>query len=136
MNDSPAGMLAWLVERLRAWSDCHGDLDSRFSHDDLLTKATLYWVTESFGTAVRFYAEAARCPWQPSHNRMPTVEAPSGVSLFRNDGAGLFGDAMLPLYNVHHLAEHQSGGHFAPMEEPQLLIEDIRATFRDLRKKP
>ena len=133
MHDSPVGMLAWLLERLRAWSDCRGDVESRFSRDDILTKATLYWVTESFGTTVRFYAEAARNPWQPSHDRVPMIEAPSGVSLFRNDGAGLFGDAMLPIYNLHHLAEHDSGGHFAPAEEPHLLIEDIRATFRTLR---
>lgn len=133
MHDSPVGLLAWLLERLRAWSDCGGDVESRFSRDDILTKATLYWVTESFGTTVRFYAEAARQPWQPSHERMPMVEAPSGVSMFRNDGAGLFGEAMLPIYNLHHLSEHGSGGHFAPMEEPQLLIEDIRSTFRTLR---
>ena len=135
MHDSPSGMLAWLVERLRAWSDCGGDLESRFSRDDILTKATIYWVTESFGTTVRYYAEAGRHCWQPSHDRVPPIEAPSGVSLFRKDGAALFGDAMLPLYNLHHLADHPQGGHFAAAEEPQVLIEDIRATFRTLRPR-
>ena len=133
MHDSPVGMLAWLLERLRAWSDCDGDVERAFSRDDILTKATLYWVTESFGTTVRYYAEAGRHRWTPSHDRQPMVEAPSGVSLFRKDGAGLFGDALVPIYNVHHLADHPSGGHFAAAEQPEALVEDIRATFRTLR---
>lgn len=133
MNDSPTGLLAWLLERRRAWSDCGGDPLSRFSQDDLLTCATIYWATESFHTTARFYAEVARVPWQPSHDRKPMCETPSGVSLFRGDGAALFGDAMLPNYNLHHLSQHASGGHFAPMEEPAALINDIRNTFRALR---
>lgn len=133
MNDSPTGQLAWLLERRRAWSDCNGDPLSRFSRDDLLTCATIYWVTESFHTTARFYAEAARSPWRPAHDRKPMCEAPSGISLFRGDGAALFGDAMVSNYNLHHLSEHDSGGHYAPMEEPQALIDDIRCTFRALR---
>lgn len=133
MNDSPVGLLAWLLERRRAWSDCHGDVESRFSKDDLLTNATLYWVTESFGTTVRYYTEAARHPWTPSHDRQPVFEAPSGVSIFRGDGAGLFADATVPLYNAHYVKAHESGGHFAAAEEPEAVIEDIRATFRPLK---
>ena len=133
MHDSPVGMLAWLLERLRAWSDCDGDVERAFSRDDILTKATLYWVTESFGTTVRYYAEAGRHQWEPSHDRQPLVEAPSGVSLFRNDGAALFADALVPIYNVHHLADHPFGGHFAAAEQPEVLVEDIRTTFRTLR---
>lgn len=133
MHDSPAGQLAWLLERRRAWSDCGGDPLSRFSRDDLLTNATIYWATESFVSSVRFYADAARAPWERAHDRSPMCEAPSGISLFRNDGAALFGDAMVANYNVHHLSEHESGGHFAPSEEPEALIADIRDTFRALR---
>lgn len=133
MHDSPVGMLAWLLERLRAWSDCDGDVERAFSRDDILTKATLYWVTESFGTTVRYYAEAGGHQWEPSHDRQPLVEAPSGVSLFRNDGAALFADALVPIYNVHHLADHPFGGHFAAAEQPEVLVEDIRTTFRSLR---
>lgn len=133
MHDSPVGQLAWLLERRRAWSDCGGDLERSFSRDDLLTNATLYWVTQSFVSSARYYAEAARHPWQPSHSRAPVVEAPSGVSLFRGDGAALFGDAMVANYNVQLLREHSSGGHFAPLEVPEAVIGDIRDTFRPLR---
>lgn len=133
MHDSPVGQLAWLLERRRAWSDCGGEVERSFSRDDLLTSATLYWVTQSFVSSARFYAEAARHPWQPSHDREPVVEAPSGVSLFRGDGAALFGDALLPNYNLQLSREHRHGGHFAPAEAPEAVISDIRDTFRPLR---
>lgn len=133
MQDSPVGMLAWLLVRLRAWSDCNGDLESCFSRDDILTKATLYWVTESFGSSLRYYAEAARHPWQPSHGRTPAFEAPAGVSIFRKDSTLLFPENSLVNYQVHHLATHEFGGHFAAAEKPQVLINDIRETFRALR---
>lgn len=133
MHDSPVGLLAWLLERWRAWSDCGGDVETRFSRDAMLTNATIYWATESFVTTARFYAEAARQPWQPSHDRLPPFEAPAGVSLFRKDGTALFPDRSLANYNLHLLSERPSGGHFAAAEEPVALVEDIRATFRELR---
>ncbi|MCG3170099.1 MAG: hypothetical protein CALGDGBN_01636 [Pseudomonadales bacterium] len=133
MHDSPVGMLAWLLVRLRAWSDCNGDVESRFSRDAILTKATLYWATESFGSSIRFYAEAARRPWQPSHSRTPAFEAPAGISIFRKDPTLLLPESSVANYRLHHLATHESGGHFAAAEEPLALIDDIRATFRSLR---
>ena len=63
---------------------------------------------------------------------LAVFEAPSGVSIFRGDGAGLFADALLPLYNAHYVKTHEKGGHFAAAEEPEAVIEDIRATFRPL----
>ncbi len=133
LHDSPVGQLAWLLERWRSWSDCGGDVESRFSRDHMLTNATIYWVTESFGATMRYYAEAERHPWKPSHARMPVFEAPAGVSLFRGDGAAMLSDANLANYNLHHLKDHPTGGHFAPTEEPFALVADIRETFRGLR---
>ena len=133
MHDSPVGMLAWLLERWRAWSDCGGDVETRFSRDAMLTNATIYWATESFGTSVRFYAEAARNPWQASHARSPAFEAPAGITIFRNDPTTLFPEVSAQNYNVHHMVIRDKGGHFAASEEPAAIIEDIRATFRALR---
>lgn len=133
LHDSPIGLLAWLLERWRAWSDCGGDVESRFSRDVMLTNATLFWATESFATSARFYAEAVRQPWQPSHDRSPAFEAPTGVSIFRGDQTALFPERNLVNYNVHHVKERSSGGHFAAPEEPAAVVDDIRATFRDLR---
>ena len=133
MHDSPVGMLAWLLERWRAWSDCDGDVETRFSRNALLTNATIFWATEAFGTSARFYAEAARNPWQPSHDRSPPFEAPAGITLFRKDSTALFPETSTSNYKLHHLVTRESGGHFAAAEEPAALVEDIRATFRNLR---
>jgi len=133
LHDSPVGLLAWLLERRRNWGDTNGDVESRFSKDHLLTTTMLYWLTNSLVTSVRFYAEAAHNPWQPSHNRTPAVSAPTGITYLGGDiGEGLRSTAESML-NVHYVNEHPSGGHFAPYEEPEVVLEDIRATFRDLR---
>ena len=65
----------------RRRSDCRGDVETRFSKDDLLTTIMIYWVTQSYGTSARYYYEAANSPWTPVHDRMPVVEAPVGISV-------------------------------------------------------
>lgn len=133
MNDSPAGLLAWILERRRNWSDSKGDVESVFSKEDLVTTATLYWVTESYTTSARYYFEAAKDPWRPAHDRHPVVEAPTAISLFPEELA-LMPDAYLKsYYNLVQLTEMPRGGHFAPAEQPALLVEDVRAFFRKLR---
>jgi pimeloyl-ACP methyl ester carboxylesterase len=133
LDDSPVGLAAWLVEKRRGWSDCDGDVEKRFTKDELLTSCTLYWVTQSFGTSARYYYECTHNPWRPSHDRKPVVESPTGV--------GLFKDVMMQprrwaeqYYNLQHVTTMPRGGHFAPMEEPELLVEDVRTFFRGLRR--
>jgi len=133
MNDSPAGMCAWLLEKRRGWSDCHGDVEQSFSKDDLLTSMTIYWATESFGTAARFYAEARRQPWAPSHDRRPVVEAPTAILLFDKDIMKLPRQWAESYYNLKRWNVALHGGHFVPMEMPDVLIEDVRDFFRGLR---
>ena len=82
INDSPVGLCSWILEKRLTWSDCNGDVEKRFTKDELLTTMTIYWVTQSFGTSARYYYEALHNPWQPSHERTPVVEAPTGVSVF------------------------------------------------------
>ena len=132
-HDSPVGLLAWLLERRRAWSDCQGDVESRFTRDELLVNATIYWATETFATTARYYAEAANHPWTPSHDRLPVVEAPTGISFMVPDSGHGPSEQHKVYYNLVHAREHETGGHFAPAEEPQRIIEDISATFRPLR---
>jgi pimeloyl-ACP methyl ester carboxylesterase len=133
MNDSPVGLCAWLVEKRQAWSDCGGDVERRFSKDDLITNVMLYWATGAFPTSARYYSEAALHPWRPSHDRLPVVEAPTGYTIFLPDAPPLPRDWIPSYYNVCFRRERSSGGHFAPAEEPLAVIEDIRATFRSLR---
>jgi pimeloyl-ACP methyl ester carboxylesterase len=133
INDSPAGLCSWIVEKRRNWSDCGGDVEKRFSRDDLLTTMTLYWVTESFPTSIRYYYEAAHNPWRASHNRKPVVEAPSAVGVFPGDIGRLPRQWVEQFYNLKHYKEFPAGGHFTAAEEPALLVEDLREFFRTLR---
>ena len=132
-GDSPAGLLAWLVDKRRNWSDCGGDVESRFSRDDLLDNAMLYWATDSYHTSARYYYEGAHHPWQPSHGRMPVVEAPTAIAIFPAELTFAPRQAAERYYDLRRWTVMPSGGHFAAMEEPELLVEDLRGFFRDLR---
>jgi Epoxide hydrolase N terminus len=134
LHDSPAGLCAWILERRRAWSDCKGDVESAFSRDELLTTMTLYWATGSIGSSLRLYWEAMRTPPHRVHDRVPPVEAPTGVSLFLADGPpGYRWPDLDERFNVTLRREHARGGHFAAAEQPETVITDLRDTFRPLR---
>jgi pimeloyl-ACP methyl ester carboxylesterase len=133
LNDSPAGLCSWILEKRRAWSDCGGNVERRFTKDDLCTTMTIYWATQTYGTSACYYYEAAHNLWQPSHNRMPTIEAPTGAAVFLKEVFLMPRKWAERYYNLKRWTVMPSGGHFAPMEEPERLIEDIRAFFRPLR---
>ncbi|MFL6710267.1 MAG: epoxide hydrolase family protein [Massilia sp.] len=131
LNDSPVGLAAWIVEKQRSWSDCGGNVETRFSKDDLLTTIMIYWVTQSFGTSARYYYEAAHHPWTPAHSRSPVVEAPVAVSVFPEEICNGPRRWAQRYYNLRQWRYHPSGGHFAAWEEPQAIIGDLRDFFRD-----
>ncbi len=133
LNDSPAGLCSWILEKRRTWSDCGGDVERRFSKDDLLTTMSIYWFTQSYGTSARYYYECVHNPWQPAHNRNPVVEAPTGIGVFLEEVILMPRRWAESYYNLQHWSVMNSGGHFAPMEEPQALVEDMRAFYRPLR---
>jgi hypothetical protein len=82
LTDSPAGLAAWIVEKLRAWSDCDGDVERSFTRDEILTNVTLYWLTATIGSSMRMYRANAAIPLAQHARR---VEVPSGFSLFPGD---------------------------------------------------
>lgn len=135
LNDSPAGLLAWIVEKFRAWSDCGGDLESRFTKDELLTTVTIYWVTETIGSSMRRYFEARHDPAPTPLKPGERIEAPTAIAMFPGEK-----DLVVPrewaerCYNLGRWTEMPTGGHFAALEEPELLVADIRAAFRALRQ--
>ena len=133
LNDSPIGLLAWLVEKRRAWSDCKGDIESRFSKDDLINTAMIYWLSESFGTSARYYYEAIHNIWKPSHDRHPMVESITGFTIFEGDVIFRPRKWMEKEHNIKYWNVKSSGGHFAPMEEPEVLIDEIRKFFSPYR---
>ncbi|WP_228771804.1 epoxide hydrolase family protein [Actinokineospora iranica] len=133
LNDSPTGLAAWVLEKWRAWSDCRGDLASRFSRDFLLTTVTLFWVSGSITETLRDYHDNASV----YDTLTPTdrVRVPTAVGLFDNEFAH---NGTVPrswgerLYNLRRWTVSPTGGHFAAAEEPDLLARDIATFFGDL----
>lgn len=138
LNDSPAGLAGWIVEKFRAWSDCGGDLETRFSKDRLLTNITIYWVTQTIGSSVRLYYETFRSPmFRAADDGGPAtpfrVEVPTGAAMFPAEVYSPPRAWAERIYNITQWTEMPSGGHFAAMEEPEALVRDVRAFFRPLR---
>lgn len=133
LNDSPAGLASWIVEKYRAWSDCGGDVESRFTKDELLTNISIYWFTQSISSSIRGYYQGGQ--YTTSAQPPKRVEVPTGVAVF--PGEYLIGRVPRAWaersYNIQHWTEMPRGGHFAALEEPDLLVEDVRAFFRKLR---
>lgn len=141
-NDSPAGLAAWIVEQFRKFSDCDGDIGQRFSKNELLTNIMIYWVTETMNSAMRGYYEGMHAGWGEAEGDggawgqadevSAASEVPVGLALFPKD-APPPREMAERFFNVQRFTEMPKGGHFAALEEPDLLTEDIRAFFRDLR---
>ena len=131
LNDSPAGLAAWIVEKYRTWSDCGGDVERRFTKDELLTTITIYWVTQTINSSTRLYYESQHEPWSIPQGESITV--PCGVAVFPRELSRPPREWAERSYNVQRWTEMPSGGHFAALEEPQRLAQDIREFFRPLR---
>ena len=129
LNDSPAGLAAWIVEKFRTWSDCHGNLESRFTKDQLLTNIMIYWITGSINSSTRLYYEARHHPWRLKPGTR--IQTPAAVALFPGELARPPRHWAERVLNVKRWTPMARGGHFAAMEEPKLLAEDIRAFFRE-----
>jgi pimeloyl-ACP methyl ester carboxylesterase len=131
LNDSPAGLAAWIVEKFRSWSDCSGNVESRFTKDELLTNITLYWVTESMNSANRFYYEAGQEYMTSKNPRRSNVQ--TALAIFPKDICPSPREWAERWFNVKRWTKMPRGGHFAVMEEPELLVENIASFLRPLR---
>lgn len=133
LNDSPAGLAAWILEKWRSWGDTGGDLTARFSRDFLLTNLTIYWVTQTITPSMRDYFDNR---WFGVRlGPADFVQVPTGIAVFAHH----FADEGEPprelaerLYNVRQWTPMRSGGHFASAEEPELLVRDIATFFAAL----
>jgi len=128
LDDSPAGLAAWIVEKFRAWSDVNGNVEQKFTKDELLTNIMLYWVTQSGASSARIYYENQRA--KPPQGR---VQVPTACAVFPKEISIAPRRWVEAQYNVTRWTEMPRGGHFAAMEEPTLLAEDIRGFFGTLR---
>lgn len=135
LNDSPAGLAAWILEKWRRWSDSGGDLDSHLSRDFLLTMVTLFWVTETITPSMRDYFDNRRWQGEPRLGPNDLVRVPTAVAVFPHM---FVPEGEVPrewaerLYEVRRWTRMASGGHFAAAEEPALVARDICAFFAEL----
>jgi microsomal epoxide hydrolase len=131
LEDSPAGLCAWIVEKFRAWSDCDGDVERSFTKDQLLTNVMVYWITRTATSSARIYWEMRRV----GRDALPQarVEAPTGIANYPAEVTKPPRAWVEHRYNVTHWVDQPSGGHFAAMEVPDLFVDDVRAFFRTVR---
>ena len=128
LDDSPAGLAAWIVEKFHAWCDCDGNVESRFTRDELLTNITLYWVTQTGTSSTRIYFENRVATGNPGK-----VTVPTACALFPKEITVPPRKWVEARYNLVRWTEMPRGGHFAALEQPELLVTDVRAFFHDLR---
>jgi pimeloyl-ACP methyl ester carboxylesterase len=129
LNDSPAGLAGWIIEKFQSWSDNDGDIEQTYTKDELLTNLTIYWVTQTINAANRGYREGMQgeglAPWT-------RVEVPVGLAIFPKDHPPLRETAERAL-NIQHWTEMAKGGHFAALEQPESLADDLREFLREYR---
>ena len=131
LTDSPAGLAGWILEKFRVWSDCDGDVLSRFTRDELLTNIMIYWVTGTINASTRLYYETFRAGHLGTTDAR--VEVPTAIAIFPKE---IYRPPRVwceSVYNVQQFTRMPSGGHFAAMEEPGLLVDDLRTFFRNFR---
>jgi pimeloyl-ACP methyl ester carboxylesterase len=134
LNDSPAGLAAWILEKFRDWADCAGDLEKRFTWDELLANLTLYWMTETIHSSCRLYFEQRTAPLRLSLGER--IDVPCGIAHFPKEAPFPPRAWIERGYNVQQWTEFASGGHFPALEEPEALAQDIRTFFRRLLRRP
>ncbi|MER8652995.1 MULTISPECIES: epoxide hydrolase family protein [unclassified Mesorhizobium] len=134
LTDSPIGLAAWMIEKFRSWSDCDGDVERTFGMDTLLTDVSLYWFSNALTSSLRLYKENRLFPL--AFETLERVSPPFGVALFPRELPMPPRSWVARVFDVQRWTSMPRGGHFAALEEPSLLVEDIRAFFRPMRSRP
>lgn len=130
LNDSPAGLAAWIVEKFHGWSDRDDGFETAFTKDQILANVTLYWVTETITSSTRIYYESRHTP---ASRPVRYVEVPTAVAVFPKEIYFVPRRWAESRYNIVRWTMMPRGGHFAALEEPELLVDDVRSFFRELR---
>ncbi|HZV48892.1 MAG TPA: epoxide hydrolase [Candidatus Dormibacteraeota bacterium] len=133
LTDSPAGLLAWIAEKFKEWTDCTDVPEEAVDRDQLLTNVSIYWLTGTVNSSARLYYEFSRSggSWQ----RVEPSSVPTGVAVFPREIAPPIRRLAERTNHIVHWSEFDRGGHFAAMEEPDLLVADLRRFFRRFRSR-
>lgn len=134
LNDSPAGLAAWIVEKFHGWSDlpqdADGDLDNYFSKDELLTNIAIYWFTETITSSARIYYENSKTPVVKP---IEYIDVPTGVALYPAEIFITPRSWVAAAYDLRHYSLMEQGGHFAALEQPASYLNELNTFFRLLR---
>ena len=134
LNDSPAGLAAWIVEKFHGWSDlpqdADGDLDNYFSKDELLTNIAIYWFTETITSSARIYYENSKTPVAKP---IEYIDVPTGVALYPAEIFITPRSWVAAAYDLRHYSLMEQGGHFAALEQPASYLNELNTFFRLLR---
>lgn len=130
LNDSPVGLCAWILEKFYGWSDNNGDLESVFTKDELLGNITLYWLTQTISSSIRMYQENKKAPLTFAENDF--IKVPVAFTQFPKELPTPPRSYIEKGYNIQQWTVMPKGGHFAAMEQPELLSEDIKKFFKKL----
>jgi microsomal epoxide hydrolase len=131
LEDSPAGLAGWIVEKFRAWTDCDGEVERAFTKDQLLTNITAYWVTATATSSTRLYWETRRA----GRSALPSgrIEVPTGIANFAGEITRSPRSWVEAAYDVRWWSDIPRGGHFAAMQVPALFVDEVQSFFRQLR---
>ena len=134
LNDSPAGVAAWIVEKFHGWTDmpqgADGYLDNHFTKDELLTNIAIYWFTNTITSSTRIYLENRNTP---AIKPMEFINVPTGAAIFPAEIFITPRSWAEASYDLRHWTVMEEGGHFAALEQPELYLNDLREFFRLLR---
>jgi pimeloyl-ACP methyl ester carboxylesterase len=135
LNDSPAGLASWIADRFHAWSDTSSGVLGKITDDELLTNITLYWTTQTIGSSMFAEYAAAKSPSLTTKDR---VGCPVALALWPKDMGGIAPPRSLAerTLNVTRFSKMPRGGHFAPLEEPELFVADLADFARSLAQAP
>lgn len=136
LTDSPAGLAGWIVEKFKVWTDNNGAIEDAITRDELLTNLTVYWVTGTINASVRIYYEAMKAFMQSMHNPLQKINpfdktgnksgVPAAFAIFPKDLSHPPKEFAERFFHVQRWTKMSEGGHFAAMEEPKALADDIR----------
>ena len=138
MTDSPVDQLAWITGKRHFWGLAEHGVGTAacapvWLKEDLITTAAVCFLTQTGGTSSRYYWECRGNPWTPSHDRFPVVGVPTAVSIFPGE---IYKPPMSwteTYFNLKRYRIHNAGGHFAPLEVPDLFVGDLRSFFHAYR---
>jgi pimeloyl-ACP methyl ester carboxylesterase len=134
LTDSPVGQLAWIVEKFKEWTDSEDYPEDAVDRDRLLTNVMLYWLTGTAGSAARIYYERAHADYWGTPPEPSTT--PTALAVFPRDNFIPLRHIADRTNNIVQWTEYDRGGHFAAMEQPELLVSDIRTFFRGAESWP